>query len=95
MEDMSCVSEFARLALVTEVTAKVEKKKHSLYMCKYILPARLGKHNNGAGTALEGGLYGANGHRLCGVAGQVGDATEFLKHLPVEHGSLCLTGNLG
>lgn len=60
----------------------------------FILPASLGEHNDGAGAALEGGFYCANGHWLCGVAGQVGDATELLKHLPVEHGSLCLTGNL-
>lgn len=92
--------EHALLALLTEATAKVEKKivaaSTSLPKKKniYISPASLGKHDNGAGAALEGGFHGADSHRLCGVAGQVGDATELLEHLPVEHGGLCLTGNL-
>lgn len=59
-----------------------------------ISPAGLGEHDNGAGAALEGSFHGADGDGLCGVTGQVGDATELLEHLPVEHGRLCLTGNL-
>lgn len=57
-------------------------------------PSRLGEHNDGAGAALEGSLNGANSDRLCGVTGQMRGAAQLLKHLPVVHGCLSLTGNL-
>lgn len=59
-----------------------------------VSPASLGEHDDGAGAALEGSLDGSDGDGLRGVAGQMGDAAQLLKHLSVEHGSLCFTGNL-
>lgn len=91
------LSEHLLLALLTEATEVVEKKHIGTSTSlnkKKSSPASLGEHDNGTGAAFEGGFHGAYGDRLCGVAGQVGDATELLKHLPVEHGSLGLTGNL-
>ena len=52
------------------------------------------KHDDGAGAALEGSLNGTDGNRLSGVTGQMRGAAQLLKHLPVEHGCLSLTGNL-
>lgn len=57
-------------------------------------PASLGEHDNGAGTALKGSFNCTNSNRLCGITGQMSDATKLLEHLPVEHGCLCFTGNL-
>lgn len=57
-------------------------------------PAGLSEHDDGAGAALEGSLHSADGDGLRGVAGQMSDAAQLLEHLSVEHGGLCLTGNL-
>lgn len=57
-------------------------------------PASLGEHDNGAGAALEGSLNSTDSDGLCGVTGQMSDAAQLLKHLSVEHGSLCFAGNL-
>ena len=57
-------------------------------------PASFGEHDDGAGAALEGSLDGTDGDGLCGVTGQMGGATQLLKHLPVEHGCLGLAGDL-
>lgn len=43
------------------------------------LPASLCEHNDGTGTALEGGLDGTHGDGLGGVAGQAGGAAQLLK----------------
>lgn len=59
-----------------------------------VIPASLGEHNDSAGAALEGSLYGSNGDGLRGVTGQVRGAPQFLEHLPVEHCGLCFPGNL-
>lgn len=59
-----------------------------------VSPAGLGEHDDGAGAALEGSLDGADSDGLCGVACQVGGATQLLEHVPVEHGRLSFTGNL-
>ena len=58
------------------------------------LPAGLGEHNDGAGAAFEGGLHGAYGSRLGGIAGQPSQAPELLEQLPVEGGRFRLPGDL-
>lgn len=59
-----------------------------------LLPASLGEHNKGAGAAFEGGLNSANSYGIRRITCQKGGAPQLLKQLPVEHGCLCLTGNL-
>lgn len=46
------------------------------------------------GQDFKGGLHGANGDGLGGIGGGGQTATQVLKHLPVEHGRLCLASDL-
>ena len=75
----------------TEDTVSHSKTEKS---CSMNIPASLGEHNDGAGTALERSLNSPNGDGLCGVTSQMRGATQLLKHLPVEHSGLSLAGNL-
>lgn len=59
-----------------------------------VSPASLGQHNDCTGAALERSLDGTNSDGLCGVTGQMSEATQLLEHLPVEHGCLSFTGDL-
>lgn len=59
-----------------------------------IVPSGFGENDNGTGTALEGSFHSSYSHRFTGVTSQVCGATQLLKHLPVVHGCLSLTGDL-
>lgn len=54
------------------------------------LPPCLGENNDGASTAFEGRLDGADGHSLGGVSGQLRVSSQLLEQLPVEGGCLGL-----
>lgn len=58
------------------------------------LPAGPSEDYKRRGQDFKGGLHGANGDGLGGVGGVAQTAPQVLKHLPMEHGRLCLTGDL-
>lgn len=60
----------------------------------HLLPAGFGEHNHGAGAAFKGGLDGTHSDRIRRVPGHESGASQLLKQLSVEHGCLCLTGDL-
>lgn len=100
---LTCKMSGFRSVKVTSVSAT---EVGTLHLCRvadvsergeasgWFSPASLGEHDNGAGAALEGSLNSSDSNGLRGVAGQMSDAAQLLKHLSVEHGSFCFTGNL-
>lgn len=58
------------------------------------LPARASEHYESGGKDFKRSLHGPNGDGLSRLSRVGCAATQVLKHLPVEHGRLSLTGDL-